>query len=58
MKNGVVDKEEQKESYIFSDEFNINIFNKLFNEKIKKKKRQKYNFIKSQKQYFNQIVII
>lgn len=52
MKNGVVDKEEQKESYIFSDEFNINIFNKLFNEKIKKKKRTEIQLYKEPETIF------
>ena len=52
MKNGVVDKEEQKESYIFSDEFNINIFNKLFNEKIKKKKKTEIQLYKEPETIF------
>jgi len=51
MKNGV-NKEENKETYIFSDEFNINIFNKLFNEKIKNKKKTEIQLYKEPETIF------
>ena len=51
MKNGV-NKEEKKETYIFSDEFNINIFNKLFNEKIKNKKKTEIQLYKEPETIF------
>lgn len=37
MKSGKKEEKIETENYIFSNDFNINIFNKLFNEKIEKK---------------------
>ena len=38
LKNGTVENKTESDSYIFSDTFNINVFNKVFNTKIKKNK--------------------